>query len=347
MSPNLTRRSALKLLGSTVVALSANSGLAVATRSDLRQAARKHVANETDASIHNLAVVAETTASWTTLGEQYYNAKVRNVETRSLHAALLDADGDPVNRNALNRREEAAYRDRYGKLDRRFADKTASLEPDDRVTVTVWLESVDHDAAKAAVDLHSRPNTADAKRALADFVGERVASRASAFADRVRGNGVKVLESGLVTPTVDLRLPVAALDSVQAHDDVWRVLDRDVERVEHLDSASDTHGTYDGWSVNYDCSGYVTGHIEFDHPYDSASSTSPASAGKIAAPATPQSPSKPRRRTTPVSPAPRTTPMFTLLTPSSTSSRTVCSGSATRTSASSTPASALAATTAR
>jgi hypothetical protein len=274
-SERTDRRSFLKATGTGVVLLTTGSTAALADERDLQAAAKEHVAAETGAAVADLAVVNEAAASWSTLGERYYNAKVQNTETRSLHGALLDADGTPVDRAVLDRREERAYREQHGRLGPRLHETVEAAGPGDEVEVVVWLDGIDHDAARDAVGLDDRPNDAETKRALATEHQQRIDARTSAFVETVTGrfDGVEVISTGHGSTTVELRAPAAVVERVQHLDGVWRVFERETEGFLELDSATRTHGTNDGGYIEHDCSGYPTGHVEFNHPYDSASVT--------------------------------------------------------------------------
>lgn len=273
MVRDIRRREALKFIGAGLATLSAGSGNVLAAPGDLREPAKNHVATEHNVRVSDLDVVAETIATWSTIDERYYNPKVRDSTSGDLFQALLDGDGNPVDRERLNRREEEKYREKYGKLGRRLSKKIENLPVTDSVNVILWLDGINHDEAKRAVFANTQSRTSpNTKQELADEFTSRIKGKTETFANTVRElEEVEVLQTGYVSPTIDVKASVAALQKLQDLPEVWRVFDRDVEKGEPLDSASDTHGTYDGSYVLYDCAGLPTGHIEFNHPWDLAS----------------------------------------------------------------------------
>jgi hypothetical protein len=81
-----------------------------------REAAITHISNEHNVAEEHLKVLVESVASWSTLREEYYQVKVHDSVNQRMYRVLLNGDGNEINRNELHKREEKAYRDKYGKF---------------------------------------------------------------------------------------------------------------------------------------------------------------------------------------------------------------------------------------
>lgn len=261
---SIGRRSFLELTGSGAVLLAAGAGPALAQEDDLRERAKQVVAERTGADPDRLAVRNEGVATWSTLGERYYHAKV---EADALHGVLLDADGAEIERETLDRREREAYADRYGKLDRKLHETVAAADADERIEVVVWVDGVDFAGAAEAAATADAADEAESKRALADERTARIQQRTRAVADAIEAAtdaDVKSADAG--SPTVVVELPAEAVAGVQNLPGVARVAEHETDGYEVLVNTTKTHRTYSERATTYDAEGYPVGHAEFDHP---------------------------------------------------------------------------------
>jgi len=137
----MRRRDILRSIGSSVVILSVTSGRALATVENQREAAIDHASDELGVGEEHLEIFVESVASWTTIGEDYYQAKVHDSKHQRMHRVLLDGNGKEVDRDQLHKREEQTYREQYGKFPPRFANKLSESEEDKKFKAQVRLKS--------------------------------------------------------------------------------------------------------------------------------------------------------------------------------------------------------------
>ena len=76
----MRRRDMLRGIGSSAVILSVASGKAIATVEYQRDAAIDHASDELGVAEQHLEVLVESVASWSTIGEDYYQAKVHDTK---------------------------------------------------------------------------------------------------------------------------------------------------------------------------------------------------------------------------------------------------------------------------
>lgn len=260
---NFTRRSFLKLTGTGLVAITAGTQTTVASEQSLRDAARERVGEKTGADPDGLDVVNESMASWSTLGEQYYHAKLRHRDTRELHGVLLDGDENRVNRATLDEREREAYHDRYGKLDTDLHATVEDAAPAETVEVGIWLHGIDYGAARKAVDLDALPTKTERQKRLREEVLDRVEAKTGAFAEDISGrDGVSVLGADRGSTFVEAEVTTEALNAIQQRAEVQKIfpVEREVEL--DLDDATKTHRTYWDNEGSYTASGYPVGQGE-------------------------------------------------------------------------------------
>jgi hypothetical protein len=260
MTPDIDRRSFLKLTGSGVVLLSAGSTTTLADEDEMRAAAKAHVAAETGRNADDLSVVAESVAGYPTVGERYYHAKVRD-DDGGVHRALLDGDGDAVARADVEEREAAAYEREYGALTPDLAERVEAADADEKLAVGVWHRGADRAAAKAAIGLDSLPNDASTKAKLTAEVTSRIQAQSEALASKLRAmDGVEVTEVGSGEPRVGARATPAAIDRLQRREDVVRVFDADYPAAEtQLYESSHTHRSYGQRNGDFQADGYTFG----------------------------------------------------------------------------------------
>lgn len=258
-----SRRSFLKLTGSGLVAISAGTEMTLASEQTLRDDAKEYVAQKINANVGDLDVVNESMASWSTLEERYYHAKVLDTDTHTSYQALLDGNGEPVDRDVLHEREREAYRDRYGKLDEKLHEKMQDADADETFEVGVWLEGIDYQAARDAIGFDTRPTTPELRRELSEEHLERVGKKTEAFADTIRGHdGVTVLAADRGSTFVEAEVTAAALDTVEQYAEVRKIFFIDREIRLELDDTTKTHRTYSDNEGSYNASGYPVGQGE-------------------------------------------------------------------------------------
>lgn len=264
MSDTLDRRSFLRLTGTGVVLLTTGATTALADEDDLREAARSHVAAETGVDESDLEIVTESLATYPTVDERYYAAKVREPSGRT-HGATLDAEGSVIDRDEIEQREASAYDEEYGSLTPDMAERVASAEDDEQLEIGVWHRGADRGAAKRAIGFETMANDAEAKRELSEEVRDRIERKSEALADRIRAvDGARVTEVGAGEPRVGAVATSAAIEEIETLGDVWRVFRADLRQAgPELEDASLTHESYSERNNDYDASGYPVGIFEY------------------------------------------------------------------------------------
>jgi len=271
VADSFDRRKFLKLAGSGLVLISIGSQPILAEKNDLKEIAKKKVAEKTGTDVGNLEVVNSATSSWSTLGENYFNAKIYNESNSSIHQILLDGDGEEVDKEKIDQREQEVHADRYGKLSKDLHSEIQGMDDDDRLRVVVWLESIDHAAAKEKVGIENKPNQVEMKKSLSEEYKRRITKRTESFAETVSNfSGVDVEDTGVGSITVDVTVPKAVLSKIEKQGKVTRITKWDEDKSLPLTGATLTHRTTENRKtpaeIQYDLSGYKIGHAEFNHP---------------------------------------------------------------------------------
>ena len=169
-------------------------------RDRLRGIAVERVANETATDPGDVRVLNDAVVSYDVLDECFYHAKVHSADDDEVLGVFVAANGTVVDREAVERRADRAYRQRYGKLGVDLREHLRSTDADERVAVRVALTGIDRDAARAAVD----GNGTDAayRRALEAAVERRVERKTATVVRRLRGtDGVTVESDGPLVVT--------------------------------------------------------------------------------------------------------------------------------------------------
>jgi hypothetical protein len=278
MSERITRRTLLRSVGAGAVTLTAAAGTTTATRSGLRERAKAVVADRTGTPTDDLTVVTDAQRSFPTLDESYYSAKVLDETDRSAHAALLDGDGEPVDRDALETREREAYRDRYGKRSQPLDAVVRDADADERVPVEIWVDGIDRAAARRAVSMRERLDAGESSRdVLDDLFAEftrRTDARTRAVGREVAAvPGAAVERSASGAPVVEATATPAAIERVERLDRVRKLYHGESLAEPDIKEAGTTHGFYtdtDGDGDRepvYDLTGYDVGVFEAkSHP---------------------------------------------------------------------------------
>jgi hypothetical protein len=253
----------MKITGSGIVAVTAGPQLTLASEQSLREAAKEHVARESGADVDDLEIVNEAMASWSTLEERYYHAKVYDVSEREIHGALLDGEKNPIDRDALHEREREACRAKYGKLDRKLYERIADADDDETFEVGIWLEGIDYSAAREAVGFDLKPDTPELRRQLSDEYLDRIGRKTEAFAETIRGHeGVTVLATDRGSTFVEAEVTATALDAVEQYGEVRKIFHIDREIRLELEDTTKTHRTYWDNEGSFNASGYPVGQGE-------------------------------------------------------------------------------------
>lgn len=263
-TPDHSRREFLRLTGSGALLLTVGTGTVLADESDLERAAKREVADRTGASIDELRIVNDGVATYDALNERYYDAKVENTTTGTLHQVTLDGATTAVDREQLRARSRRQYRAQYGKLSRDLYDSVQSAAADEEVAVDVWLTGFDRAADKQAVGVENRPDDVEARQRLKSAWKDRIQTRTGQLASRLRGlSGVTVEEAGVASPMVSARATPRAVRQIEQLDDVWMVFERSGESGDELYSASRTHNSYSERNGDYEASGIPVGIFEY------------------------------------------------------------------------------------
>ncbi|WP_327052339.1 hypothetical protein [Halomicrococcus gelatinilyticus] len=176
------------------------------------------MADETGAAQADVEVLDDAVASYEALGECYYHAKVRGAD--DVHGVSVAANGTVVDRDAVERRADRAYRERHGKLGVGLYEHLRSVATGERVAIRVAVTDVDRDAARAAVN-DSLDDTAS-RRALEAEIERRVDRKTAAVTSQLRYvDGVTVERQGSLV-VVATATP-AAIERVERVDAVERM----------------------------------------------------------------------------------------------------------------------------
>lgn len=190
-----------------------------------RDVAVEHVAEQTDSDPANVTVVAEAFVDYPILGECYYHAKVRNVESDQVFGAYVAENGTVVDRQAVEARADAAYERRYGNLSKDLYRRMQSADADERISVVVSIADINRTAAKQAVD--ESLSGAEYKEALSEEYERRAEEKTGEVAAQLREiEGVTVESAGSLR--VEIRATPEAIERVQRLDRVtWLDLRRE------------------------------------------------------------------------------------------------------------------------
>jgi len=129
----MRRRDILQHIGGGVALFSVATGGVSADGDDQRSNAIEYVSKEHGVAKEKLDVLNDSIASWSTLGERYYQAKIHDSSNKRMYRVLLDESGESVDRQKLHSREEKKYQNIYGKLSQRFSNKISNADSDDNL----------------------------------------------------------------------------------------------------------------------------------------------------------------------------------------------------------------------
>jgi len=137
----MRRRDILQHIGGSVVVFSVATSRVSANEGDRRSDALEHVSSKHNVAKENLEVLNDSIASWSTLGESYYQAKIHDSSNKRMYRVLLDENNEDVNRQGLHDREEEKYQSLYGKYSQQLNNKISNANQDDTFEVNVRLKS--------------------------------------------------------------------------------------------------------------------------------------------------------------------------------------------------------------
>jgi len=269
----MRRRDLLRSLGSGVVILTVASGKAIATVENQREAAIDHASDELGVAKEHLEVLVESVAKWSTIGEEYYQAKVHDSKHQRMHRVLLDGNGEEVNRDQLHKREEQAYRDKYGKFTPEFADELENADADDKFQAQVRLKSDSLDRrepVRRTVD-----NTEDRgrfdhklKEKLSNIRTDIIQQATSQLANDLSDlSSTEIQTKGTGTATVAVESTKEDLQQAANRSDVWRIFEYGNKKVSPgQDSATHTIDASDSEGPLYDVSDGRIGVLEGFRP---------------------------------------------------------------------------------
>lgn len=195
-----------------------------------RETAVEHVADQTDSDPENVSVVAETVVDYPILGECYYHAKIRNVDSDQVFGAFVAENGSVVDRDAVEARADAAYERKYGNLSDDLSDRMQSADAGERISVEVSVADINRTAAKQAVD--ENRSGAEYREALSEEYERRAENKTQAVVAEIREIDGVAVES-VRSLRVQIRATPEAIETVQRLDRVtWVDLQR--ETTTHL-----------------------------------------------------------------------------------------------------------------
>lgn len=273
-----TRRDLLQNVAAGVVlsvagtgASSASPGSAPIDTDELQATAVEVAANSAGVPESAMELRNDGVASWSTLGERYYEAKIWNTRDSEYHRVLLDGNGAEVDRATLDEREEAAYERTYGKLAPELHEKRQNADPADTFEVAVFLADAKTGDVYDAVGVDDRPIDAETKREITAEYERQTESIVSTFVNAASDvAGVDLSETTGTNRVVSATATATALDRLENKPGVERIMEYPEERHLDIDHATSTIRTNSSNDSTYNMSGYPVGHVEFDHPYTSA-----------------------------------------------------------------------------
>lgn len=154
-------------------------------RDRFREVAVEHVAEQTGTDPANVSVVNDAFVDYRILGECYYSAKVRNVESGEVVGVFVADNGSVVNRGAVETRAERVYERRYGNLSRALYRRIQSAGANERISVRVSVADINRTAAKRAVDRENRTG-AEYREALSEEYERRAENKTQAVVAELR-----------------------------------------------------------------------------------------------------------------------------------------------------------------
>lgn len=268
----MRRRDILRRIGSGVVILSVASGRAAATVENQREAAIDYVSNEHGVPEENLQVLVKSIASWNTLGEDYYQAKIHDAGNQRMYRVLLDGNGDEVDRSQLHNREEKAYRQKYGKFSPDFSERLSNSDHDDKFEAKVRLKSESIDRRQAVKDVvENTDDNTDTNRRLKEKLSEArtnaIREATARLADKLSNlPSTTIISKGKGTSTVIVDSTKEDLQDAATITDVWRIYrTKTPQATPDQHSATRTINASDGDPL-YDLSGVPLGVLEINHP---------------------------------------------------------------------------------
>jgi len=220
-----------------------------AAKSDLEPTAKATLARRLDLPASNLTLAGRAaTVRYPMLGIVIHEYKFVD-ERGSTHSIALDGLGNEVNVDALDASEQAAYQNKYGKLDRELLRALAGKAPDDLIEVAIWLTmpetaapmpkpeiassaggsgemtraerqtlslSLNNDEGNASFDSAGWDAI---EAAIAEEDEARVETVTRPFVEEMRGAGYEASASGMA-PLVNARIPVRMIRIYARRSDV-------------------------------------------------------------------------------------------------------------------------------
>jgi len=167
-------------------------------------------------------------------------------------------------------REEEAYANKYGSFTRRLHEKISNADGSDIFDIEVFLKSdvVDWEniAQKAK---NNSSDKVDLRKKLSELRVSRIGDITDKYSSKLNNNSninIKAARNGVVS--IRLEASKSALMEIESESFIWKIFEFDDKIHLALDSATDTHGTYDERDSTYNAQGYRVGHLEYGTPSD-------------------------------------------------------------------------------
>lgn len=267
--PQINRRELLKRSGARLGLISAFPLVSAEQEVELKKTAKEQVAERTNSDVSVLVIDAFGYPSYSELDEEYFDAKIRNTETKQVYKELLKVeDSTSVDRKIIQNLQKKSYRQKYGKLTPDLHRKFNDSDAGEQVKVNVWLDPIDRDAAKKAVGLDVNSNSRQKKLELIDKKKELISAKTAKVAEKITNelSSVSLLEVSNATTFVGVEGQVRDIHKIEEYPEVTKIRPRGGAFVPALGSSTRTHGSYSKRDSDYNAAGYNVGILDVGHP---------------------------------------------------------------------------------
>ncbi len=161
-----------------------------------------------------LMIVNEKEANFPLSNQKIWSVKILDTKTTDAYGVDLDEAGNIVDIKAVEKSENAKYREKYGKKEIELHEKLQKLNPDDTVEVGIWLSPI-KDTPKPSSEISEREyrEMLDAKRKIS-------AQKEKPVIDKLKAKNINIRYASMYAPLIYAEVPVKLMDEVESIPDV-------------------------------------------------------------------------------------------------------------------------------
>lgn len=272
MVERLNRREMLRIAGSSAALSVIGASQAVAEEDDLREKAKKRVAEENNVDQSSLEVIEEGYPTWSRISEGRYKPKVRDTASNITYTTLLNLDGTPSQEGfeELSRRDWEEHKNQFGKASKELYEEMQDSDSNEDIPVTIFFKDIDTASIKSNHDIPENLVGSDVREKLRERFIKETNRMVSSQLPKLRSvNGVEVQGGVDGSRQVAARVSPNALQDLSNINRIDRIEKRETEVVSN---GADKTGRKTMNSVNitdnWDISSYPVGITEIAHPDD-------------------------------------------------------------------------------